>query len=300
MKKLKSIIISMVIVLTLGIAFAQKDGELHKKFKAKSNLDISLVSGDCIIKTGSSDVIKVDVIFDVRPSDSFEPIIKESGRTLKIKERWHGSSSGDVVWTITVPPNTSVDFSSASGDLSVEGLIESLEGRTASGDITVIDSKGDFELKTASGDIEAEDIQGEFEIKAASGDIDIKNASGSFEISCASGDIKASDIIITEDASFSAASGDIDIRLKKTASADLEISAASGDVSLDYQGNPVKGLFEFSSRKHKGRIRSDISFDSEVDFERNGREYVKKTFTKGTKSRVVLLRTASGNITFKK
>ena len=210
MRKLTLLATSIILCMMLiGNSFAQKDGELHKKFKAKANLDISLVSGDCVIKTGSSDVIKVDVIFNVRPSDSFEPIIKESGSTLKIKERWHGSSSSDVVWTITVPPNTSVEFSSASGDLSVEGIIESVEGRTASGDINILNSVGDFELKTASGDIEAENIKGEFEFKTASGDFDIKEASGSFDLSCASGDIEASDITIVDEGSFSTASGDV-------------------------------------------------------------------------------------------
>ena len=301
MRRLTHLAISVILCMMLiGNAFAQKEQTYRKEFKAKANLDINLVSGDCIIEVGGSDVIKVNVKYSVSPKGSFEPVIKESSNTLKLKGKWHGSSSGNVTWTITVPAKTEVEFSSASGDLSVEGIMASVEGRTASGDISISNSKGDFELKTASGDIEAENIKGEFEFKTASGDLDIKDASGSFDLSCASGDIEASDVTIIDEGSFSTASGDVEVSLAKTPTADVELSAASGDVTLDYQGNQVKGSFELSARKSKGKIRSDMAYDSEKEFQRSGRTYVRKMFTIGSDSPMILLQTASGNVTFKK
>ncbi len=312
------VIATMLCMLLISNSFAQKEQTFYKEFKAKANLDISLVSGDCIIEAGNSDVIKVDVKYTVRPKGSFKPIINESSNTLKLKEKWYHSSSSNVVWTITVPPKTKIDFSSASGDLSVEGLIESVEGHTASGDISILDSKGDFELKTASGDIEAENIQGELEFSTASGDIEaedikgeidfstasgeisVKNAEGEFDLSCASGDIDARQVIIKEASSFSTASGDVDVELAATPANDCDLSAASGDVALDFNGNKIQGYVELTAKKRRGKIRSDMAFDEEEEYERGDNTYMKKSFTKGGDSPEIIMSTSSGTVSLKK
>jgi DUF4097 and DUF4098 domain-containing protein YvlB len=317
MKKWMTLNFIMLFVFSSLILFAQERKELHKTFDAKKRVRVETTSGDCIILSGSDNEIKVDLVYAVEPEDAFEPDIQERTNEIRIKERWRSRSSGQVSWTITVPKETEIDFSTASGDLSIEGVHEEIEASTASGDITILDTEGrldvstasgdieisdsggEMDLSTASGDIKARDINGEMDLSTASGDIRIKNSKGEFEISCASGDIEASEIVLTEEGSFSTASGDIELKLAESAEYDIECSAASGDIELDYQGNNLNGYFEFTTRKNRGSIRSGINFDTEEEFERGGRTYIRKTVSVGGKTPQILLSTSSGDITFR-
>ena len=245
----------------------------------------------------------MDVRSSVVPEDAFEPEIYESGNRLKISENWHGHSTGSVYWTITVPPETEVSLSSASGDLSVTGLKKELKASAASGDIRADELKGKIEIKTASGDIRASDCSGDIEISAASGDIDtdglsgdielsaasgdveIRESEGEFDLGTASGDIRGSGLTIGGYSTFSAASGDVSVRLASATKFDMELSTASGNISLDYNGQPMTGLFDF---------------DSEEEFEHNGQIFEKKTIIRNGETPKVFLHTASGRVTLKK
>ena len=302
-----------MLMIGMGLLFAQNMKEINKTFEAKKSVRIQTVSGDCVVKTGDAGKISVQVKYSERAEDSFEADMQEKSNSLKLRERWHGSSSGGrVEWTVTVPAETEIEFSTASGDFSAEDInimldastasgditIENSQGEfeisTASGDISIIESKGEFDFSTASGDIKSSQMTGEMEFSTASGDIKIRNGEGVFELSCASGDIKTSGLVIKEESSFSTASGDVEVELAKSSEFDLELSAASGDVSLDYNGNDIKGYFEFTAKKRSGSIRSPIDFDNEEEYGRNGDEYVKKSFSKGGQSPKIYLSTASG------
>ena len=315
----KTIVPCIMVCLVVGISLGQGREEIHKTFDAKEIVEISTVSGDCIVKAGGSDKIIVDVVYSVEPEDAFKPEFRERGNRLRLKERWYGrNTSGRVTWTLTVPPQTEIEFSTASGDLTVEGLTNSVEASTASGNVTVENTKGEFELSTASGDVSFEDTQGEFDISTASGeieasniqgsiemstasgDIDVSDSRGHFELSCASGSVDASKIVIEEESSFSTASGKVYVSVGKTPEYDLELSSASGNVILDYNGNPIKGYFEFTARKRRGRISSPISFDKEEEYERYDQTYVRKSFTRGGANPMVTISTASGRASLRK
>jgi len=305
-----------ILLIGWGLLFAQNMKEINKTFEAKKNVRIQTVSGDCIVKTGDSGKIMVQVKYSERAEGSFEADMQEKSNSLKLRERWNGSSSGGrVEWTVTVPAETEIEFSTASGDFSAEDINIMLDASTASGDISLGNSKGEFEISTASGDIDITDSNGKFdfstasgdikssqmtgemEFSTASGDIKLRGGEGSYELSCASGDIKTSDLIVTEESSFSTASGDVEVELAKSSDFDLELSAASGDITLGYNGNDIKGYFEFRAKKRSGNIRSPIDFDNEEEYGRNGDDYIKKSFSKGGQTPKIYLSTASGKAT---
>jgi DUF4097 and DUF4098 domain-containing protein YvlB len=307
-------------MLLLGwrVSYPQEMKEINKTFEAKKSVRIQTASGDCVIKAGDAGKIIVHVEYSERAEGSFEADMEEKSNSLKLRERWYGSHSGGrVKWTVTVPSETEIEFSTASGDLSVEDInnlidastasgditIESSQGEfevsTASGDISIADSKGEFDFSTASGDIKSSQMNGEMDFSTASGDIQIRGSEGQFELSCASGDIDASGITIKEESAFSTASGDVEVKLAASSDYDLELSAASGDVTLDYNGNEIKGYFEFSAKKRSGNIRSPIDFDKEEEYGRNGDEYMKKSFSKGGQTPKIYIGTASGRATLK-
>jgi DUF4097 and DUF4098 domain-containing protein YvlB len=310
--------IGCTLLIGWSLLIGQEMKEISKSFDAKKSVRIQTASGDCIIKAGESGKITVHVEYSESVEGSFEADIQEKSNSLKLKERWFGRSSGGrVKWTLTVPSETEIEFSTASGDLYVEEINNLIDASSASGDITIESSNGEFEISTASGDIDIENsngkfdfstasgdiksstMSGEMEFSTASGDIRVRSAEGLFELSCASGDIEASGLTIKEESSFSTASGDVEVELAESSDFDLDLSAASGDVTLDYGGNDIKGYFEFRAKKSSGNIRSPIDFDKEEEYNRNGDEYMRKSFSKDGQTPEIYLSTASGRAMLK-
>jgi DUF4097 and DUF4098 domain-containing protein YvlB len=336
-KEIATAISSMILVLAFGFSFAAGGEEVHKTFNGVKAVNIKTVSGDCILKTHRSDEVIVDLFYDVEPEGAFKYELNEKRGKLFIKERWKGNTtSGDVVWRLAVPEGTEIEFSTASGDLEASGPLGSVDASTASGDIDVDDVSGELDistasgdvsimnaagekdistasgdihiekcggeidLSTASGDIEAVDVDGELDFSTASGEIEVSDSRGEFDFSCASGEITAENIIIEGSSSFTTASGDVEVILGESSEYDLKLLAASGDVTLDYNGSPLVGFFEFEARKSRGRIKSPYDFDDEEEFEEHGHTYVRKSFSLKGKTPEIQMKSASGSVVLKK
>ncbi len=308
------------IVLTL--ALCAQAGEINKSFKGVKQVRIRTISGDCTVKAGTGSEVKVVVNYTYDDDDiDFE--IEQSGSRLSLREDFiNRPGRGESRWTVTVPRETDIEFSTASGNGEFAGLHGTFEAKTASGDlrldniagdidagtasgevdaqnlsgeieigtasgnVTIDGLKGDGEVGTASGDIRASAIDGEFEIGAASGDVDIRSGKGKFEVGAASGDVTAREVILTAASEFSAASGDVELRLAETARYDLQVRAASGDAVLNYGGNAIQGRIEMTATTDRGRIQAPFKFDSEETYYRGRDEYVTKTTQKGSGPRI--------------
>ncbi len=277
--KLSAVIIS-VVLLSVTIN-AYRGGEIEKTFDAKEVVRINTVSGDCIVKKGSSDRIDVRVTYDMHPRDVYEPEFRERSNSLRLNEGIHGSCSGSALWIISVPEGTRIKFSSASGEFRAE------------------DVSGEFNVSTASGDIEIINCRGEFELSSASGNVIAENCGGSFDMSSASGSVEAMEVKMDYASEFSSASGDVEVVLGSACEQDLIVSTASGRAVLNYNGNPLSGSFEFVCKARSGRVDSPIEFEWEETFKRHGQRYIARSFTMGTDSPEVLLETASGKVSLR-
>ena len=295
----KTLLCILMVSLLFLNAYAGDQKEVNKTFKPKELVKIKIVSGDCIIKTGSSSEIKVHLVYTF-PPDRYKPIFLEEGSALILKEEFQKegfkwNARGKSTWTVTVPAKTKIDFAAASGDLEVTGLKDSLSAKVASGDINVTNLQGAVKVKSASGDIDISKSSGEMAINSASGDIKLTGVNGTFNIKAVSGDIDAGGIEFTGASNFNAVSGEILLKLSKSSTVDLNLSTVSGDITLDYNGNPVKGYFSFKGRK--GHISSDISLESDDESKYN--PFVTKYFKKGDSPKITL-KAVSGELTFKK
>jgi len=320
MKSFSRISLALTVALLL-LAVAAQAGRRYeetKTYEAKELVEVNTVSGNLIVKVGESDEIIVELEHSVRPTDNYEPRFRERGNAIELSERFHGSSNGSSYWTVTVPSETRIRFSTASGNLTVEGLNSVVDANLASGDIEIYSSNGDFDLSTASGNIEFDSCTGIFDLSTASGnirvvrcsgDFDLSVASGSirasdcrggFDLSTASGSVRASDIIIKDRSSFSSASGSAYVTLAESSEHDLVVSSASGKAILDYSGHPIKGFFEFVARDRHGRIDAPFDFDDEVKFRRHGDRYVRKSFALDGDTPEIRLETASGTAALRK
>ncbi len=317
---MKRLLMSIWLIAILSFTYqpmiAREMEKIHKEFKTKPTLEIKTVSGDCYISKGKSDKIIVDLEYSTDPQDAFRPDFLERDNSLKLVERWYGSSSGTVTWNITVPQGMEIKFSTASGDFTVENLKCQIDASTASGDVMLTECEGEFDLSTASGDIEMENCEGDFETSTASGDQDIQSCTGSFEcstasgdidisdcegdfdLSTASGDIETDDLTFEEASDFSTASGNLEITVAKSPSVELELSSASGNINFDLNGNKLDGTIQCETIKRSAHISSDIKFDKEEEFQRGENTYLRKTIARNPNP-VIYIKTYSGRISIK-
>lgn len=311
-------LVPLTLLLMVLLANTGQSQEMNRTFDAKELVDVNTVSGDLTVKVGDDDKIVVELEQSVRPRDSFEPRIKERGNVLEISEQFHGSSNGGTYWTITVPKSTRIRFSTASGSLRIDGLVADVDANLASGDVDLYNCSGDMDVRTASGNIELDSCsgrldassasgsvraircQGDLRLSAASGNVRAIDSQGEFDLSSASGSVRASGIQVDQRSSFSSASGSAYVTLAKSAEHDLVVSSASGRAILDYDGNPVKGYFEFVARDREGRIDAPYDFDDEVSFRHHGDRYVRKSFAMEGEAPEIRVETASGVATLKK
>jgi DUF4097 and DUF4098 domain-containing protein YvlB len=315
----KTILLAGLTIFLLAVNLqAGRKNEINKSFEAMKMVRINTISGDCVVKVGDNDKIDVQLTYTYMPEENFEPLFQTKGSSLYLEEDMTGSTHGSALWTLTVPAETRINFSTASGDFTADDLkgrvsVETASGNielsncnskiraeTASGDIRLTDSEGDFNLETASGDIVVSDCKGVFDLNAASGDIETENCRGEFEVNAASGDIEALKTFIEEASTFSVASGDVYVELAETAEFDLSLSSASGNATLDYNGHPVSGYFEFTAREGRGNIRAPFPFDDEEVFERYDQDYISKSFTLGSDTPSITIETATGKAVLEK
>ena len=317
---MKNKIITVFFITVLSIVFigSLAAAELHKTFPAQPELKIATVSGDCTIRKGLANEIRVDLTYTY-DADEFTPVIEAEAGLLTLREDFHGhgSHNGRSHWSVTVPAATRVVFSSASGSGEMYDLDASVTAKTASGDVKAKNIKGDVNIRSASGDIslksvkgivsctlasgdlQAEDLQGDIKVKSASGEIEMKGIKGSCQAKTASGNLDLRGLVLQGAAVFSSASGDVAITMSGSNDQDMTLSTASGDVTLDFNGLPFQGSFEFRVSKEHGDIVCPVAFDSQEEIAHGDSITLVKRFARGAGPKITL-KSASGTVTLKK
>jgi DUF4097 and DUF4098 domain-containing protein YvlB len=277
MRNLCKVLLLLVIgsILLFSGAYSESKN-ITKTFEKKKLIKLSTIAGDCIIKQSEKDNIEVTVINDYSPKDSFEAEFQERKNALRMKEQIYDSNMGSSKWIITAPPETEIEFSSASGGMNIENYKGDISGNTASGDYEITNCEGYFDLNTASGNYYIENCRGEFSVNSASGSID------------------ASGITILEESNFGSASGNVKLELGASPEFDLNIGSASGKAVLDFNGNPMKGLFEMSSRDREGRIDAPFEFDEIKHYRKSDEKYIIKSVIKEVDQPLISIGTSSG------
>ncbi len=315
----KKITLFLVFVLSIFLvgAYAGEKHEINKTFAVSKSVKLALVSGDCLVRAGNEKEITLSAIYTY-PPEKYEVEVEEKDGILTLREKFKGSVSGDSKWVLSVPVKTSIGVSSASGDLDIKGLSGDVTFKSASGDLecgdikgntTVSTASGDLELKnisgdisvsTASGDIEGENLIGTMEFKTASGDIELGELTGGVTVKTASGEIELGNLAVKGDSVFKTASGEIQITLKETAEHNLTLISVSGNIVLDYNGKPLKGQYEFTTRKKSGDISAPVQFQKAEEKEQHGHPFEVKSFSTGGGSPKITIKTISGTIELKK
>src|SRR6056297_3660079 len=140
MKKITSIII--VSILLMSSVFAK---QISRVFPKKDELDIECVLGSCEFQKSPDNRIHVTVEHNY-DADYFTPVFEEEDDKLTIEEDLHENGhdfyNQKSNWTIKVPDGMEIEFSTATGELSIEDISAEFEGSCATGSITITNAKG--------------------------------------------------------------------------------------------------------------------------------------------------------------
>lgn len=156
MKKLTYYMSYLAIFIFMSCtAQSEKNNRQVKEFTGITAIEISTVSGSCAIKKTDAQIVKVEVEYNYKPAESFEPVFIQEENKLILQEKMLGSNSGNSDWTIYVPEQLDITFSSASGNMTIAGITGEMIIGTASGsiDATGIKLTGESKYSSASGNV---------------------------------------------------------------------------------------------------------------------------------------------------
>jgi len=323
----------------------EKMVELEHPMEAGSTLAVSTASGS--IDVAGEQTERCHAIATIRAraateeeaeelAEQVEIRIEPSPGKLQIKAdrpRWLKNKSISISYEITVPHETHVECSSASGSLDLADLTGNVNADAASGSVEAERITGSVRLHTASGSVRGEEIRGgDAHLDSASGSVRLLQASemGRCELHAASGTV-AAEQVDADSVSLHTASGGVrlndahapsvnlrtssgSIRTQGLDASRLQAESTSGSISVAFapsapgeitadveasSGNVTLALPpDFAGRidlsASSGSVRTDLPISVTGKIDR---KHVSGTVGQGTGS--VYVRTSSGSVRVK-
>lgn len=275
-----------IFLLVPVFLFARSEGQFDRTLQVSGSvsLDLTTGSGEVMIKTGGSNQVVVhgrvhssndwfggnadSVVHSVESN----PPIEQNGNSIRIGYNLPEDAKRHVSisYEITVPPDTTVQAGSGSGEISVQGVRSSVKLHTGSGDIRVQDVGPQAHVETGSGTIHAESVAAPFyagtgsgEIQAdltGSGDVDVHTGSGSIRLRGVKGGLRArtgsggigADGDVKGPWQLHSGSGSIQMALSSSGGFNLDVHTSSGSIHSDL---PITVQGTLGRHELKGAVR---------------------------------------------
>ncbi len=271
-----------VLLITLALPatlFAAAEGTFDRTLSVSGSvtMDLTTGSGDVTIRTGGGN--QVVVHGRVRASNDWfsgngdsavravqnHPPIEQNGNSIRIgydlpsEARNHVSISYDV----TVPPDTSLQAHSGSGDVGVQGLRKSVAVTTGSGDVSLRDLGPQSTAHTGSGGIRAQDVALPFRAEAGSGTIEADlTGSGDADVQTGSGSVRLRGVR----GGLRARTGSGDLTIDGSVQGSWNLHTGSGSVRMVLGSGQG---FNLNARTGSGTIHSDLPITVQGDLNRH-------------------------------
>lgn len=252
---------AILYLVILTILMPLQASEINKTFPKKESVQLKSILGNCSVIKSSDDKIHVALKYSFK-DEEFHADFTESSGSLLLEEKFLVKEpKGTSFWTIALPDSIILNFSSETGNFSIEGIKSEIKVETGTGFITIQEGKGNFNITTGMGSI------------------DIKKSTGKFELTTGMGNVNISELIIEGNSKFTSGTGGVNIIFSSSPIYDISAVSSTGDVILNYNGNPLKGLFEFTAKQDQGRIVSPVKFEKEETYSDDHFRYDKKSFS---------------------
>jgi len=253
--------IAVIFYFTILYPFTPSRGaEINKTYLKKESVQLKAILGSCEVIKSKDGKIHINIVYSFNDA-GFKVYFSESGEKLLLEEEFSEKSpKGTSRWIIAIPEDTRMNFSSGTGNFTVEGVESEIKGDTGTGSITIHEGKGIYGISTGTGSIE------------------VKKSTGKFELTSGTGNINITDIIIEGSSKFSSGMGDVNVTISRSSDFDISVVSGMGDATLNFNGNPLKGCFEFTAKQGSGRIVSPVKFEKEETTSDEHFQYDKKSF----------------------
>jgi len=318
MKNLFSLVLVIFFIVSCSQSHSQEEKTVEKSFSGVNSIDLSTASGDCIIKKGNGDAVKVVVTYTY-DDEEYTPKMDQNGSRLKLEEKFHENNTrGSSKWELSVPDGLAIEFNTGSGDLDVGDIKGEMDFNSGSGDAHVENYDGELKLNSGSGDFHFKNVKGEVKVNSGSGDhhisdcelyakantgsgdIEVNDSKGGYKLNTGSGDVGANRLTLSEEGGFNTGSGDVEVELAAALVDDISANSGSGNAVIDFNGNKIEGEVVMTCKKKGGNIKAPFQFDKEEEIDRNGETYLKKTAKFGTKDILIEVGTGTGTAEIRK
>jgi len=317
---IKNTLYLLVLIAILGPSSLYGQKEIQKTFNGIKEIRLTTASGNCTIKKSGSAAVIVD-LKHTYDDDEYTPSLTQEGDRLVIKEKFHSNnSSGSADWTLTVPDNLDIEFTTGSGDVEASGLSMDLRATTGSGNFVFTNTTGEIKGNTGSGNVELENVDGTinatsgsggFRVSKSKGELHLTSGSGNFKLSesaaifhvtTGSGSINGGALALNGSSGFTTGSGKAEIGLASSPKYDLSVTSGSGDAIVNFNGNEINGEIVMRASKKHGNIEAPFTFDKTEEINNSGgnNTTVQKTAIKGNGKPRIAISTGSGDAVLKK
>jgi Flp pilus assembly protein TadG len=285
----------------------------------KGLLDLSNLSGRITVTSGSDEVV-IEAVKQVRNGSDAAAKALMAGVRIDIAERsdrvvvrttydrqpHRGPSRVTVDYTIRVPPETTVELRSVSGDIDLQNLQGEVRIQSVSGNQRLVNIRNLGLARTVSGDIDATDIAStaDASVTTVNGDVRARNLKTSrLEVRTISGHLDLLNLQ-SDRLEVSSVSGDVQFRGPLSPTGRYNLHSQYGNLTLGLS----TGGFDLDAHSYNGAIQSDFAVvardvDKPDDPPRGrgrGSRPGRTRTLRGTYERggaMVEVRTMSGNIT---
>jgi hypothetical protein len=227
---------------------------------------VEVVAGSVHVAAGE----RSDTVVEIRPRDPSRASDIRAAEHARVDFR-HGKLTvsagpkfvalgrgGAVSIGVALPAHSKLQASSASADVSTDGVLGdcrfssasggarfdvvegNLKADTASGDVAAQSVAGTVTIATASGVATIGRIEGDLKFQAASGSLTVERLRGAVRAQTASGDVSVA-ATISGDVTVTTSSGDVVLGIPEGTAAKLDVHTRSGAISntLDPSTGPA-------------------------------------------------------------
>ena len=178
-----------------------------------------------------------------------ELILERNGNNVLVKVKVPRNNSNNISsdLEVRVPEGSSIDVSTVSADINVEGVEGEQALQTVSGDVETESHGSDISAESVSGDVEVVGNGGDAETSAntVSGDVSVVGVSGTVAAEAVSGDVEVRDGSFQR-AGLNTVNGEIDFHAGLRDGGRLTVESVNGDVDIQFGGD-VSARFDIET-----------------------------------------------------
>lgn len=203
-----------------------QDTDTTVAVRAGSRLNLDNFDGSVTITTWNRSSMRVQGSHD----DDTRVDIDVSGTSVRVRGRSRYGPP-EVEYRLTVPADMSLEISTHSGDVDIDGTKGEVQVQTVEGKVNVNGGTGRVSLSSVEGEVTLTGASGRISISAVDGAVRVRDAKGDLQISAVDGAINLDGVDATS-VDASTVDGDIDFSGSFQSSGRYRLSSHDGNVTV--------------------------------------------------------------------